>query len=118
MAHVTIILLCSITLRFPHEFILLQVVAGMVAIYSLRELSQRSQLLRTALVVFISYALLYFAFELIHEDDLTKRNMRMYIYFIIERYLTAVRLSVTVPFGENIRFYFRCDFGGTVKYQQ
>lgn len=84
MAHVTIILLCSITLRFPHEFILLQVVAGMVAIYSLRELSQRSQLLRTALVVFISYALLYFAFELIHEDDLTKLNTRMYIYFMIK----------------------------------
>lgn len=83
MAHVTIILLRSITLRFPHEFILLQVVAGMVAIYSLRELSQRSQLLRTALVVFISYALLYFAFELIHEDDLTKLNTRMYIYFMI-----------------------------------
>lgn len=83
MAHVTIILLCSITLRFPHEFILLQVVAGMVAIYSLRELSQRSQLLRTALVVFISYALLYFAFELINEDDLTKLNTRMYIYFMI-----------------------------------
>ena len=83
MAHVTIILLCSITLRFPHEFILLQVAAGMVAIYSLRELSQRSQLLRTALVVFISYALLYFAFELIHEDDLTKLNTRMYIYFMI-----------------------------------
>ena len=83
MAHVTIILLCSITIRFPHEFILLQVVAGMVAIYSLRELSQRSQLLRTALVVFISYALLYFAFELIHEDDLTKLNTRMYIYFMI-----------------------------------
>lgn len=83
MAHVTIILLCFITLRFPHEFILLQVVAGMVAIYSLRELSQRSQLLRTALVVFISYALLYFAFELIHEDDLTKLNTRMYIYFMI-----------------------------------
>ena len=90
MAHVTIILLCSITLRFPHEFILLQVVAGMVAIYSLRELSQRSQLLRTALVVFISYALLYFAFELIHEDDLTKLNTRMYIYFMINGILLLV----------------------------
>ena len=83
MAHVTVIVRCSSTLRCPHEFILLQVVAGMVAIYSLRELSQRSQLLRTALVVFISYALLYFAFELIHEDDLTKLNTRMYIYFMI-----------------------------------
>lgn len=83
MVHVTIIMLCSITLRFPHEFILLQIVAGLVAIFSIRELSQRSQLIRTAVLIFASYALLYFAFELIHEDDLTKMNTRMYLYFVI-----------------------------------
>ena len=81
MAHVVIILLCSITLRYPHEFILLQLLSGMAAIFSLKELSQRSQLFRTAFIVFICYTLLYFAFELIHEDDLTKLNTRMYIYF-------------------------------------
>ena len=105
MAHVTIILLCSITLRFPHEFILLQVVAGMVAIYSLRELSQRSQLLRTALVVFISYALLYFAFELIHEDDLTKLNTRMYIYFMI--------IGILLLFAYPLLFLLEKIFGFT-----
>ena len=105
MAHVTIILLCSITLRFPHEFILLQVVAGMVAIYSLRELSQRSQLLRTALVVFISYALLYFAFELIHEDDLTKLNTRMYIYFMIN--------GILLLFAYPLLFLLEIIFGFT-----
>ena len=83
MAHITIILLCSISLRYPHEFIILQAGAGMAAIFSLRELSQRSQLFRTAVIVVICYALLYFAFELIHEDDLTKLNTRMYIYLII-----------------------------------
>ena len=83
MAHVAIILLCSITLRYPHEFILLQLLTGMAAIFSLRELSQRSQLFRTAFIIFACYALLYFAFELIHEDDLTKLNTRMYIYFAI-----------------------------------
>ncbi|MBQ8521196.1 MAG: HDIG domain-containing protein [Bacteroides sp.] len=83
MAHVVIILLCSITLRYPHEFILLQILTGMAAIFSLRELSQRSQLFRTAFIIFAAYALLYFAFELIHEDDLTKLNTRMYIYFAI-----------------------------------
>ena len=81
VAHVIIILLCSISLRYPHEFIILQAATGMTAIYSLRELSQRSQLLRTAILVFLCYTLLYFAFELIHEDDLTKLNTRMYIYF-------------------------------------
>lgn len=104
MAHVTIILLCSITLRFPHEFILLQVVAGMVAIYSLRELSQRSQLLRTALVVFISYALLYFAFELIHEDDLTKLNTRMYIYFMINGILLLFAYPLLFLLEKIFRF--------------
>ena len=83
MAHTTIILICSIFLRYPHQFIILQMAAGMTAIYSLRELSHRSQLLRTALIVVISYAILYFAFELIQEDDLTKLNTRMYIYFVI-----------------------------------
>ena len=105
MAHVTIILLCSITLRFPHEFILLQVVAGMVAIYSLRELSQRSQLLRTALVVFLSYALLYFAFELIHEDDLTKLNTRMYIYFMTN--------GILLLFAYPLLFLLEKTFGFT-----
>lgn len=105
MAHVTIILLCSITLRFPHEFILLQVVAGMVAIFSLRELSQRSQLLRTALVVFASYALLYFAFELIHEDDLTRLNTRMYIYFMIN--------GILLLFAYPLLFLLEKTFGFT-----
>lgn len=105
MAHITIILLCSITLRFPHEFILLQVVAGMVSIYSLRELSQRSQLLRTALVVFASYALLYFAFELIHEDDLTKLNTRMYIYFMVN--------GILLLFAYPLLFILEKTFGFT-----
>lgn len=105
MAHVTIILLCSITLRFPHEFILLQVVAGMIAIYSLRELSQRSQLLRTALLVFTSYALLYFAFELIHEDDLTKLNTRMYIYFMVN--------GILLLFAYPLLFLLEKTFGFT-----
>ncbi len=105
MAHVTIILLCSISLRFPHEFIILQTGAGMVAIYSLRELSQRSQLLRTAAIVFVCYALLYFAFELIHEDDLTKLNTRMYIYFGIN--------GILLLFAYPLLFILEKTFGFT-----
>ena len=81
VAHIIIILLSSITLRYPYEFMVLQMGAGMAAIYSLRELSQRSQLFRTAVIVFGCYALLYFAFALIQDDDFTKLNTRMYIYF-------------------------------------
>lgn len=105
MAHITIILLCSISLRYPHEFIILQAGAGMAAIFSLRELSQRSQLFRTALIVFICYTLLYFAFELLHEDDLTKLNTRMYIYFAIN--------GILLLFAYPLLFILEKTFGFT-----
>ncbi|MBQ8502334.1 MAG: HDIG domain-containing protein, partial [Bacteroides sp.] len=83
LTHTITILICSICLRYPHEFILTQLAAGMVAIYSLRELSQRSQLFRTTVLVTLTYATVYCAFELITENDLSKMNGSMYIYFCI-----------------------------------
>ena len=83
ITHCITILICSICLRYPYEFILLQLSAGLVAIFSLRELSQRSQLFRTAFLIILTYASVYFAFELITENDLSKLNGSMYIYFII-----------------------------------
>jgi putative nucleotidyltransferase with HDIG domain len=77
------VFICSITLHYPYEFILLQLTAGLVSIYSLSELSQRSQLLRVAVFVTITYIITYFAIELIIENDLSKFNFTMYKYFII-----------------------------------
>ena len=105
MAHTVIILICSIFLRYPHEFIILQMAAGMTAIYSLRELSQRSQLLRTALIVVICYALLHFGFDLIQENDLTKLNTRMYMYFIIN--------GILLLFAYPLLFILEKTFGFT-----
>lgn len=83
VAHIITILLCSICLRTPHEFILLQTAAGMAGIYSLRELSQRSQLLRSALIVACTYALMYLALDLIHVSDVAQLSTYMYVNFII-----------------------------------
>ena len=93
MAHIITILICSISLRYPHEFILTQLSAGLVAIFSLRELSQRSQLFRTAFLTLLTYAAIYFAFELISENDLNKINGGMYIYLGIN----ALFLLFTYP---------------------
>lgn len=83
MAHVTMILICSCALRYPYEFIIAQIVAGMVAIYSLRELSRRSQLLKAALFITMAYIIIYFSIELIRENDITKIDRSMYTHFII-----------------------------------
>jgi len=105
LTHVITILVCSICLRYPHEFILLQIAAGLVAIYSLRELSQRSQLFRTAVLVILTYAALYFAFEMITENDVSKLNGRMYMYFIIN----GIFLLFTYP----LLFVLEKTFGFT-----
>lgn len=93
VTHAVTILICSICLRYPHEFILLQLSAGLVAIFSLRELSQRSQLFRTAVLVILTYVAVYFAFELITENDLSKFNGSMYTYFVIN----GILLLFTYP---------------------
>ncbi len=105
LTHVITILICSITLRFPHEFILVQLAAGLVAIFSLRELSQRSQLFRTALLVILTYVAVYFAFELMTENDLHKLNVRMYSYFIIN--------GVLLLFAYPLLFLLEKTFGFT-----
>lgn len=108
VTQVLTILICSITLRYPHEFILVQLVAGLVAIFSLRELSQRSQLFRTAILVILAYAAVYFAFELITENDLSKLNPKMYIYFAINgalllfAYPLLFLLEKTFGFTSNV----------------
>ena len=105
MAHTATILICSISLRYPHEFILTQLAAGLVAIFSLRELSQRSQLFRTAFLTLVTYAAVYFAFELITENDLSKINGSMYIYLGIN----ALFLLFTYP----LMFLIEKAFGFT-----
>lgn len=105
VTHVITILLCSITLRYPHEFILTQLAAGLVAIFSLRELSQRSQLFRTAFLVILTYAAVYFAIELITENDLSKLNASMYIYFIIN--------GILLLFAYPLLFLLEKTFGFT-----
>lgn len=83
LVHLLVVLTSSITLTSPYEFLLVQLVAGLMAIYSLRTLSQRSQILRTALHVFLSYAVVYTSYELIMEKELTQLGTYMYVYFLI-----------------------------------
>lgn len=105
MAHVISILLCSICLSTPHEFILLQIAGGMASLFSLRELSQRSQLLRSAVTVTAAYAITYFAIDLIHANDIDKLNTHLYANFCIN----GILLLFTYP----LLFILEKTFGFT-----
>jgi hypothetical protein len=83
MFHCATIAIISLSLTSPYEFLLLQLVAGMISIQSLRELSQRSQIIRTAAFIAASYMLFFTTYELIVENDYTKIEPIFYIYFFV-----------------------------------
>ncbi|SFG51453.1 HD family phosphohydrolase [Prevotella sp. KH2C16] len=83
ITHVTMILICAAAVKYQYEFIIVQIVAGLVAIYSLRELSQRAQVLKTALFVTLASASIYFALQLMQSNDIAKLDQSMYYHFAV-----------------------------------
>jgi putative nucleotidyltransferase with HDIG domain len=81
--HIITVFICSLTALFPYEFILLQVFAGIVVMFSLKELSQRSQLFRCSVLVFVTYIIFYICLVLYQEGDFNKINWGTMLYFLI-----------------------------------
>lgn len=92
MFHCGMVLIISLVLVNNYEFIIVQLIAGMVAIQTLRELSERSQIIRTALLIFIVYVVSYTGYSLIHENGLNPDRW-MYVCFAVN----GVLLLFTYP---------------------
>lgn len=92
MFHCAMVLIISLMLTGSYEFVIMQLVAGMVAIQTLRELSQRSQIVRTAFIIFLVYVIFYTGYSLHHEND-AKMDFWMYICFSVN----CVLLLFTYP---------------------
>ena len=83
ITHVTMILICAAAVKYQYEFIIVQLASGLVAIYSLRELSKRSQIFITAILVTISSCNVYLALQLMQDNQVFNIDPSMYTYFII-----------------------------------
>ena len=83
ITHVTMIIICAAAVKYQYEFIIVQLASGLVAIYSLRELSKRSQIFITAILVTISSCIVYLALQLMQDNQVFNIDPSMYTYFII-----------------------------------
>ena len=72
--HIITVFIVSLMVDNPFQFVLLQITAGMVAVSSLKDMTQRSQLAQSALYIFLNYVGMYLAFELITEGNLSRIN--------------------------------------------
>ncbi len=82
-AHIITVLICSSIVSYPYEFLLLQITAGMATVYSLKDLTQRSQLVFCALLVFVTYCVMYLGVSLIQEGAITRIQPLMLAYFLL-----------------------------------
>ena len=82
MAHATMVLICASILQYPLEFITVELVSGLVAIFSLRELSSRSQLFWTAVLVTFAATATNLSLDWIRNNDLTKISYSEYNYLV------------------------------------
>ncbi len=83
MTHFTMVLVCASMLQHPFEFTVVEAVAGLVAITSLRELSQRSQLFRTAIFITLACMIVNLAFDWIRATAITQIDYSTYNYIIV-----------------------------------
>lgn len=93
VCHVTMILICTTAVRYQYEFIIIQLVAGLIAIYSLRELTRRAQVFKTAILVGIGSTLVYLALQLMQDNDFSSMDHDMYYHFVVN----AVLLLIAYP---------------------
>jgi cyclic-di-AMP phosphodiesterase PgpH len=69
------------------QFLFMQLIAGIITIFSIVNLQRRAQFLFTALVVFLSYAAIYTGLNLIQEGNFATIRPINYGYFAISAFL-------------------------------
>ena len=107
VAHVVMVMICAAAVKYQYEFIIIQLVAGMVAIYSLRELSNRAQLFKAALLVTIMSCAVYFAMQLMQDNSIMAMDHSMYKYLAVNGVLLL--FAYPLMWGVEKMFGFTSD---------
>lgn len=106
-AYLTTILLSMTVARFPLEFVVVEFIAGIVSLVSIRDLSRRSQLLRTALMAFVSYCVSFTAVEMMLSGAVARLSGDIFGGFAVN--------AVMISFAYVLIFIFEKVFGFTSK---
>ncbi|MCQ2335439.1 MAG: HDIG domain-containing protein [Paludibacteraceae bacterium] len=101
--HMVVVLICSFVAPAPFEFIVMQMAAGMVAVSSLKDMAQRSQLVQTALWVFLTYCFCYTMSILSDRGNPDYLHLPMYVYFAAN--------AMLLIFAYGLIFLFEKLFG-------
>ena len=82
------LLMCSIMVAIPYEFLLLQIAASYCAILTLRDLSSRSQMFKCVTITLLTYSVVYLCYEVINTGGFSSIDSSMYVHFVVSSILT------------------------------
>jgi putative nucleotidyltransferase with HDIG domain len=100
--HIVTVLICSlIASSHQAEFIIMQFLAGIIAIVSVKELTKRTQLVQCAAFIFLAYCITYVAMTLIGEGDFDNIDKFYFAYFLINCVILSFAFLV-IPIVERI----------------
>ena len=88
------IILSALMVQFPFDFIVLQLSAAMVSIFMLKELSERSQLIKSSFFILFTYSFVYLGLVMYQEGNVTQTDWVMFIYFLINFILIMFSYSL------------------------
>ena len=81
--HIITVLIVGFFAPNGFEFIFLNFIAGIVAIFSLTNIYRRGKLFLTAALVFLTYSFVYFGLAITQEGNFTNIELHNFIYFAI-----------------------------------
>ena len=111
ITHAVTMLICASAVKYQYEFIIVQLVAGLAAIYSLRDLSSRAQVFKTAILVTIASAIIFFGLQLMQTNIVLNIDTDMYVYFIMNGVLLLLAYPLmyvierTFGFTSNVTLF-------------
>ena len=100
--HIVTVLICSLVASSHQaEFIIMQFLAGIISIVSVKELTKRTQLVRCAAIIFLAYCITYVAMTLINEGDFNKIDKYYFAYFLINCVILSFAFLI-IPIVEKV----------------
>ncbi|MDD3788362.1 MAG: HDIG domain-containing protein, partial [Petrimonas sp.] len=102
-ASIITILLSALMVPNPFDFMIIQITVAMISIFMLKELSERSQLIRSSFFILMTYILVYIGLMLYSQGSIKQINWLVLIYFLIN--------FIFIMFSYLLVYVFEKSFG-------
>jgi len=102
--HLVIVLLVGFMAPNSYEFVLMNLIAGIMAIYSLTNIYRRNKFIMASVMAFLGYVIIFLANTLIQEGSFQDMHWTSYIWFAGNGFLVLLSFPLIYIFEKTFGF--------------